>query len=441
LRSAAIVYLPIVVHRTVVSHLGDVQVFFRAGWAIWSGAVPLYEVTDYHGWHFHYPPTFALFMVPFSNPVASSARPAWALPYPASVAVWYVLCAAAMFMAVHLWATALERHSGLSLTREGHTGWALRLGPVIALLPYFGDGLGRGQPTGIVVLLLVAFLTLYAQAKRPAAAIVLSLAIAIKIFPIAFILFPLLRRDWKSLFLISLFSALFLFVLPALFLGVDETASLYRTLWFDRLLGLAHGKFAPRVEGEWSPWTDDMVALGAMLARTFDVPRPEDALGLPAWAAMAQWVANALIVLLIAILGFGKFWSLRAPQPRSPYAILAGGAILMAALPAMLPVAQPHYWAQAMPLAALLMTEFWRRTGDRRDSALLAAWSVLAWLAFIATDVRLWRPLQHHGPTTIVMLVLIAAGFRAMAALTGCECGGPQAKIPLDTAGATSPTI
>ena len=47
--AAVIVYLPIVVHRTVTHGFGDVQVFFRAAWAIWTG-YPLYDVTDNHGW-------------------------------------------------------------------------------------------------------------------------------------------------------------------------------------------------------------------------------------------------------------------------------------------------------------------------------------------------------------------------------------------------------
>ena len=44
----ALLFLPVVVWKNVVQGHGDVEVFFRAGWAIWSG-YPLYEVTDAHG--------------------------------------------------------------------------------------------------------------------------------------------------------------------------------------------------------------------------------------------------------------------------------------------------------------------------------------------------------------------------------------------------------
>ena len=100
-------FLPIVVHKAV--WLGqDVEVFFRAGWAIWTG-YPLYQVFDHHGWTYHYPPTFALFMGLFANPLPDHPQPWWALPYPVAVAVWYLINVACLFVALHIWARAVEQ--------------------------------------------------------------------------------------------------------------------------------------------------------------------------------------------------------------------------------------------------------------------------------------------------------------------------------------------
>ncbi len=74
----SVAYLPIVIHRTAVSGFGDVLVFFRAGWAITTG-YPLYAVTDNHRWSYHYPPSFALALAPFANPLPDHPQPAWAL--------------------------------------------------------------------------------------------------------------------------------------------------------------------------------------------------------------------------------------------------------------------------------------------------------------------------------------------------------------------------
>jgi hypothetical protein len=76
---ALAVYLPILLNRTIDHGFGDVQVFFRAGWAVWTG-YPLYEVTDLHGWSYHYPPIFALMMGPFADPLPGFRRFAYGAP-------------------------------------------------------------------------------------------------------------------------------------------------------------------------------------------------------------------------------------------------------------------------------------------------------------------------------------------------------------------------
>jgi hypothetical protein len=411
---AVVVYLPVVIYRAGVRGFGDVQVFFRAGWAVWTG-FPLYQVTDNHGWSYHYPPTFALVMGPFANPLPGHPQPWWALPLPAAVGVWYVLSAIAAFAAVHVWARALERHAGGTFSDRGW--WALRLGPLLALLLYLGTRFARGQPTAILILLVCGFLVLAAERKPAGAAWTLSAAIAAKIFPAVFVLIPFLRRDGRMFVHGILACVILLFVLPAIFLGIGPTVDLYRTLWTDRLAGIADSEVAARIQGELSPWSDDMVAIGPMLARTFAAPAPDAPFALPHWAWIAQIVFDAAIVVILAVLGYRRFWWWSGHQPPAAYAILFAGALLLAVLPAMLPVAQPHYWAQAMPLAAVLTVEHWRRSGREEPSRLLAAWSVLAWLAFLATQLSLWTPLRHHGPTTLVMLALVAAGFVAFARL------------------------
>ena len=107
-------FLPIVVHKAVWLGQGDVEVFFRAGWAIWTG-YPLYHVFDHHGWTYHYPPTFALFMGLFANPLPDHPQPWWAPPFPAAVAVWYLINVACLVAGLHIWANAIERTRPIEL--------------------------------------------------------------------------------------------------------------------------------------------------------------------------------------------------------------------------------------------------------------------------------------------------------------------------------------
>jgi hypothetical protein len=426
--AALVIYLPLLLHRTA-NGLGDVQVFFRAAWAVWTG-YPLYQVVDNHGWSYHYPPTFAILMGPFADPLPGYPAVPWALPFAASVGIFYALSIAAMVLAAHIWAKALEDHSGIALP-QGQTGWwTLRIAPVLLLAPYFGASFARGQPTTILILLVCIFLKLYADRRVVTASAALALAIAIKIFPAAFLIIPLLRRDLRTLVWTAAWCAVFLFALPALVLGLDPTIELYRTLWIERLSGIAEGDLAARVAVEISPWSNDMVAFGSMLGRTFSAPAADAPHRLPEWVQVLQLAFDLLIIGLIVVLGRGRFWNWSSSQPDRPYAILVAGAVILAALPAMLPVAQPHYWAHAAPLFAVLIVEHWRRRGTVAPSMPLIGWAIVACLAYIATGVTLWEPLRNHGPTTLVMLVLIAAGFVVLARAFAKGQQGEAGSVP-----------
>ena len=305
---ALAVYLPILVYRTTEHGFGDVQVFFRAAWAVWTG-YPLYEVTDLHGWSYHYPPIFALMMGPFADPLPGFPRPSWALPFGVSVGVFYAISIAAMLLSAHVWAKAIEDHAGIRFSGSRSGWWTLRVGPLLLLAPYFGASFARGQPTTILILLASLFLK-YAADRRPAlASPALALAIAIKIFPAALLVIPLLRRDLRMLALTALWCGVFLFFVPALVLGVQPTIDLYHTLWIERLSGIAEGDLANRVEVEISPWSEDMVAFGSMLARTFAAPLAEMPYRLPAWAQALQLAFDLAVMGLVVALGRGRFWN------------------------------------------------------------------------------------------------------------------------------------
>ena len=112
------------------------------------------------------------------NPLPGHPRAWWALPYPAAVAVWYLINVVCLFAALHIWAKAVERARPIAakscyLRRP----LALVIGPLLALLPFIGDGLARGQPTPVPLLLIVLFLSRYAEKRPAAASFALSLAV------------------------------------------------------------------------------------------------------------------------------------------------------------------------------------------------------------------------------------------------------------------------
>ncbi len=411
-----ILFLPLVVWKTVSLGHGDVQVFFRAAWAVWTG-YPLYEVTDHHGWTYHYPPTFALLMGFFANPLPGHPQPIWALPYAAAVAVWYLINAAALILSVHLWAGALERHQPLA-ARPGilQGAWLLRVGPLLALLPFLGDGLVRGQPAPVLLLLVVAFLVLYVEKREASAACAFALAFTIKLFPIVLAVIPLLRRDWRFLLATAGWGVLFLFAVPLVCLGPTAALDLYRALWIEHLAGIVSGSMSDKIASEVSPGGYSSIGVGAVVARIaaggafYSAP-------LPAWASAFQYLFDALVVGAVVVLGRGGFWNRRGAQPAAGYPLLAAGAVLLAAMPLMISFAGPQYATFAVPLVAVLLRETWRRLGQEVVTGAMLAWVAIAWLSMIALEVP-WNWLKIVGPMTWALLLLAPASLLLMGRLS-----------------------
>ncbi|MBB1091706.1 DUF2029 domain-containing protein [Rhodopseudomonas palustris] len=406
---ALCIYLPIVVQRSAVQGLGDVQVFFRAGWAVWTG-YPLYEVADHHGWTYHYPPTFALLMGPFAYPLDGFPQPAWALPLKMAVAVWYAISALALLLAIDWWARALERGATPPFEqRNWNAWWMLRIGPLAMLLPFFGDGLGRGQPSALVLLTMVGFLVLYVQGRIYAAACALAIGFTIKLFPLALLLFPLLRRDVKTVLAAAGFSLVFLFVVPMLCLGPAEVVKLYTAMWTQHLSGIFTGVPNDKIAAEITFTSYDMLSIGAMLARIGAGGLP-GADTLPAFATAGQWAFNAAFAGALLWIGHGRFWRLTGPQPPASEALLIGGAILCAALPVMLSVSQPNYVAFVAPLVAVVQFDAWRRSGAVKVVPLLITWAGLMWLGMVGTEGGVWQPLRVIGLATLAIVALLGWG-------------------------------
>ncbi len=410
--------LPIVVWKSVTLGQGDVQVFFRAGWAVWTG-YPLYEVTDHHGWTYHYPPTFALLMGPFANPLPGFPRPSWALPFPAAVTVWYLFNAACLLLAVHVWANAIERYRPI-VARGGflQRACALRLCPLFALLPFIGDGLVRGQPAPLLLLLVVLFFVFYVENRTASASLAFSLAVTVKLFPVVLAILPFVRRDWKFIVWAGAWCILLLLVLPAICLGPTTTLSLYRSLLSEHLAGIVSGAMSNKIASEVSPGGFSSIGVGALVAR-LAAGQAFYSSPLPAWASAVQFLFNAAVVLTVLILGRDGFWNLRGPQPANGYPFLVAGAVLFAATPLMISFAGPQYVTYALPLMAVFLVEAWRRLGKEVLTVPMIAWTIVAWLSMIALEVP-WSWVKLAGPMTLALLLL------ALASLSLIEQASPK---------------
>src|SRR5438067_2362173 len=83
----------------------DFTVYVRAAWAARAGH-DLYAVADEHGWHYCYPPAFALLLTPLADPPPGEPRAGYP-PFWLAAAVWIVVSTLAAVWAAHMLARAV----------------------------------------------------------------------------------------------------------------------------------------------------------------------------------------------------------------------------------------------------------------------------------------------------------------------------------------------
>src|SRR5262245_19208416 len=195
----------------------DVQVYFRAAWAVRTGANPL-TVTDNNGWHFCYPPLLAVALVPLADAPAGHDRTGL-VPYPVSVVLWYWLSVLALAWGVHTLASALEERLPVTPERFGRRWWLLRVVPVLACLAPVGLTLVRGQ---VNLVLVAAFCAAAAAALRGRGARSggwLAVAVSLKLIPAVLAALPVVRFDRRALAGLAAGLALGLGALPLAVFG------------------------------------------------------------------------------------------------------------------------------------------------------------------------------------------------------------------------------
>src|SRR5258706_7903383 len=132
-----LIYGAILEHRTALRRvpMTDLGVFSCAAWAVHHGE-NLYAITDWHGWHYQYPPALAILFLPFEHPlpaglpklgpgqVRTEANTPWGanvatrknyfglqranLRFACIVAVWYCISVSLFGLSAHALACALE---------------------------------------------------------------------------------------------------------------------------------------------------------------------------------------------------------------------------------------------------------------------------------------------------------------------------------------------
>ncbi len=331
----------------------DLDVYLRAAWAVRTGHDP-YTITDDRGWHYHYPPLFAIALIPLADPPRGHSRSGM-MPFGMAVALWYVLNLLFMAFAINHLASALERAAAAHRSGIPPPGsrswWSLRLLPTLICIAPLGVALERGQADLLLLALLCAMIAAIIAGRSAAAGCCLAGAICLKLFPAYLLIYPLWRRDLRLIAWCALGLILGLIVIPAAFFGPAKAISYARewnqVLIQPALLGGADHSRAGELLDINATDSQSVVALihrWHNLDESLRLPRPLRSRPLETWATPAHW---AIAIILTALTLLAARWRPRG-SPLDEELLLGSLAIIMVLSS---PVSHLHYFTLAVPLA------------------------------------------------------------------------------------------
>jgi alpha-1,2-mannosyltransferase len=346
----------------------DLGVYLRAGWAVRSRA-DVYDVTDDNGWHFQYPPLFAILMAPLGDPPAGVER-AGAIPYALSVAIWFALGVFFLALGVNSLASALEQTSSdprvRALPRGCRRWWAFRLIPVAACLAPIGHTLMRGQVNLLWLALLCGMAAAVVRGQHWRTGLWLAGAVCLKVLPLLLLILPLWRRDGRSLAGALAGLILGLALIPSAVFGVSRTAEYYREYATKLLLpGLGQGSDQSRAKELIEMTANDSQSLLAAMHNTANLDR---ATRPPHPSELVQWSSRLVGVVLMLLTIAAAGW--RTPDSPLSQALFLGCLIMVMLLAS--PVCHLHYFCLEVPLLMALLAMAWESGAGRLVSAGLA---------------------------------------------------------------------
>ena len=281
------------------------------------------------------------------------------IPFPLSVAIWYVLSLCMLGVASHIMASALEETTGKSQMRRAPPSWRqwwrLRLLPIVVCIAPIGVTLSRGQVNLLLLLLLCAMMAAIVAGRPLQAGVCLAGAACVKIFPLYLVVYSFWRRNWYLLIGCAAGLATGLIVIPMAVFGVHRTTMYYFELNTAVLEpATIGGSDRSRATELIDPSATDSQSFQTIIHNTIrwreqvSVPRRLRSTYISPWVRVAHW---AIVVTLTII-------TLAAAGPRRDidgFREITVLSTLMIVMVLASPVGHLHYFVMALPLVAVLL--------------------------------------------------------------------------------------
>jgi hypothetical protein len=378
--------------RYCVTHYVDFRVYWYASQSLLSGRQNLYDPTfvwagPYDSlMDYRYPPLFLLMFIPLGI-----------LPYTTAGYFWFAL----KFVALIVIVRSIDRMVGNEIKSKALL-WSV---PFLVAAPYLIEDFHYGNVHLFVVCLTVFALYLFETERQAISASVLALSITIKVFPVFFLPYFLIRKKFRYVAL-TLLLVVLLNLLPAAYFGFRENAELLQT-WYERVIRDRashefHGGINHSLKGVLQRYLSHIPYEKRQIDSNF--PNINVANLSPESLQTIWYSVTGLILVLVAFLGF------RHQETRE--ARLLSYGLIACAIVAFAPSTGYNYF-EILILPATVISAWLMRQHDKASARLILGLTLVAiLLSFVAPLMpgkALQRNVQVHSPYFFSALALFGS--------------------------------
>jgi hypothetical protein len=321
---------------------------------------------------------------------------------------------ACIFLAVHWIAGTLESRSSDPAIRTMpafcRRWWYDRTLPIFICLIQIGSTLSRGQVNLMVILFVAGSFKALVHGRQWRSGLWLAAAICLKVIPAFLLLFPLWRRDGRTLAGVALGLVIGLFGLPALYWGPAEAWSLDMQM-VDAVLhpGLGKGGDQTRALELTNLNATDNQSFQSILHNYQFWSRLDQRPGQAApWTRLAHWTISGLLTLAV-LLAAG--WR----RQDDPYHCLLFLGSLFLVMTMVTPVSHLHYFSMALPLImALYGLSLQGRQGAMFPRPALLTLLLFAGLGYALPTIPIWENRREAGLPILISFLLLGVGMACM---------------------------
>jgi glycosyl transferase family 87 len=304
----------------------DYPLWFWAGQQVLQGK-DLYPHNPGSIFDFLYPPLSAILL----------AVPAFFGKIP----LYFCLCS----LNIAAWWITAQLSAAMTGDGRAPSPWLAAL-PSIITITFIFDMFDLGQPNLVLLaLMLLGFWLL--QNNRPwSSGSLFALATAIKVFPVAVLPYLVWRRQWASAASMTIFLAIFLFVVPAPVRGFQHNLSELKT-WYQGMVGSSSEQgFGQRGEQNWSWVNQSLIAVTHRLTRPVNYNQDDPARA-PATMNLLDLdfkTANWIVVGVSLLIGLGFIAVMPPESRRTPRSDAEELGILFCLMTVASPLARQYYF-------------------------------------------------------------------------------------------------